>query len=355
MARSNNDELGARISSVFVVLLTSTLGVFTPILASKYSFIRLPPWAFFCAKYFGTGVIVATGFIHLLNSANKSFSNEVLDGRFTQYPWVYAIALMGLFGIFFGEICAHNYVDRKLQKELHCHLCLDLGPDAIYLKKDNESRLELGIPEEVNDKVDDLQSSTSKNSDQKNGCEIVNDCEESITTSLILKEKEDYYGQLISTFVLEFGIVFHSVFIGLTLAVSGEEFDTLYIVIVFHQTFEGLGLGTRVASTIWPEDKQWLPYVFGVCYALTTPLAVGMGLIARESYSPKSPAALITRGFCDGISSGILIYSGLVELMAHDFIFSDQFRKKGQLKNMLFAYFLVCLGCGLMALLAKWA
>ncbi|KAJ5480488.1 Zinc-regulated transporter 1 [Penicillium desertorum] len=32
----------------------------------------------------------------------------------------------------------------------------------------------------------------------------------------------------------EFGIVFHSIFIGLTLTVSSEEFTTLYIVIVFH-------------------------------------------------------------------------------------------------------------------------
>ena len=59
---------------------------------------------------------------------------------------------------------------------------------------------------------------------------------------------ETYTAQLTSIFVLEFGIAFHSVFIGLTLAVSGSEFTTLYIVIVFHQTFEGLGLGSRLAN-----------------------------------------------------------------------------------------------------------
>src|SRR5699024_42937 len=47
---------------------------------------------------------------------------------------------------------------------------------------------------------------------------------------------------------LEFGIIFHSVFVGLTLAVAGDEFKTLYIVLVFHQLFEGLGLGTRLAT-----------------------------------------------------------------------------------------------------------
>ncbi|OGE47237.1 hypothetical protein PENARI_c053G00181 [Penicillium arizonense] len=47
------------------------------------------------------------------------------------------------------------------------------------------------------------------------------------------KKIEVYMAQLTSIFILEFGIVFHSVFIGLTLAVSGEEFTILYIVIVF--------------------------------------------------------------------------------------------------------------------------
>jgi zinc transporter 1/2/3 len=60
------------------------------------------------------------------------------------------------------------------------------------------------------------------------------------------EKMEVYMAQLTSIFILEFGIVFHSVFIGLTLVVSGEEFTVLYIVIVFHQTFEGLGLDSEL-------------------------------------------------------------------------------------------------------------
>src|SRR5262249_34183896 len=50
---------------------------------------------------------------------------------------------------------------------------------------------------------------------------------------------ETYTAQMTAIFILEFGIIFHSIFIGLTLAVSGTEFATLYVVLVFHQTFEG--------------------------------------------------------------------------------------------------------------------
>lgn len=51
-----------------------------------------------------------------------------------------------------------------------------------------------------------------------------------------------YRTQLTSTFILEYGIIFHSIFIGLALAVSGSGFLTLFIVIVFHQAFEGIVL-----------------------------------------------------------------------------------------------------------------
>jgi len=40
--------------------------------------------------------------------------------------------------------------------------------------------------------------------------------------------------QLIAVGILEFGVVMHSVFIGLTLAVN-DEFTTLFIVIIFHR------------------------------------------------------------------------------------------------------------------------
>jgi zinc transporter 1/2/3 len=63
---------------------------------------------------------------------------------------------------------------------------------------------------------------------------------------------------------------------------------------------------------------------------------------------------LITNGIFDSISAGILLYTGLVELMAHEFMFSPTMQK-APLKVLLAAFFLMCLGAGLMALLGKWA
>ena len=129
------------------------------------------------------------------------------------------------------------------------------------------------------------------------------------------KAQEAYAAQLTGVFILEFGVIFHSIFIGLTLALSGEEFITLYIVLVFHQSFEGLALGSRFASLEWPESKRWTPYILGAAYALSTPIAIAIGLGIRTQFSPGSRDFLIVNGIFDSLSAGILIYTGLVELM----------------------------------------
>jgi zinc transporter 1/2/3 len=165
---------------------------------------------------------------------------------------------------------------------------------------------------------------------------------------------EGYASQLTAVFILEFGVIFHSIFIGLTLAVSGEEFITLYIVLVFHQMFEGLGLGTRLAEVPWPASKRWTPYLLGLAYGLSTPIAIAIGLGVRQSFAPESRTTLLTNGVFDSISAGILIYTGLVELMAHEFMFSP-YMQKGPVSRTLKAFGLMVLGAGLMALLGYWA
>lgn len=167
-------------------------------------------------------------------------------------------------------------------------------------------------------------------------------------------DPESYAAQLTAVFILEFGVIFHSVFIGLTLAVAGSEFPTLYVVLVFHQTFEGLALGSRLASVDWPKSKRWTPYLLAIGYAISTPVAIAIGLGVRQSFSPGSQTTLIANGVFDSISAGILIYTGLVELMAHEFMFSG-YMQRAPLKEVLGAVGTMALGAGLMALLGKWA
>ena len=91
-----------------------------------------------------------------------------------------------------------------------------------------------------------------------------------------------------------------------------------------------------------------------LAYGFTTPIAIAAGLSVRGTYPPGSRTTLIVNGVFDSISAGILIYTGLVELIAHEFKFNKSMRD-GPLSILLWALFLMALGAALMALLGKWA
>jgi zinc transporter 1/2/3 len=58
-------RMGVRVSAIFVILIGSFLGTWFPVYAARHRGIGVPGWAFFVAKYFGSGVILATAFIHV--------------------------------------------------------------------------------------------------------------------------------------------------------------------------------------------------------------------------------------------------------------------------------------------------
>lgn len=336
--------MGLRISSVFVILIGSGFGAFFPILASRYSFIRMPKWVFFICKYFGSGVIISTAFIHLLHHANISLSSECLSEEWQSYPFAFAILLVTLFLLLLSEILAYKYVEKKLAG-MHGNTHSHFGEESAYVKQIEE--------DSDNGKISDVDVSEKNPNDFVRASDYQD--KESLEVPMDKESKEKYFGQLVSIFVLEFGVLFHSVFVGLTLGITEDEFTTLYIVIIFHQLFEGLGLGSRIAATMWPKGKRWTPWALAAGFTLVTPIAIAIGLAVRETYPSSSPRALITNGVFDSISAGILVYTGLVELMAREFLFSDEFKGPGSTKRMLLAFGVMCLGCGMMSLLGKWA
>lgn len=142
---------------------------------------------------------------------------------------------------------------------------------------------------------------------------------------------ESAVAQIVGIFILEFGVLLHrsgsftrfatrdrltclySMLIGLTLAVD-EDFKVLFVVLVFHQTFEGLGIGSRLAFLKLPERYNYVPILAACMYGLSTPLGIAIGLGVRTTYNPGSTTASIVSGVMDALSAGILIYTGLVEV-----------------------------------------
>lgn len=160
--------------------------------------------------------------------------------------------------------------------------------------------------------------------------------------------------QITAFLILEFGVLFHSTIIGLALATSSpSDFATLYPVLIFHQSFEGLGIGARLSAIPFPKHLRWMPWALCAGYGLTTPIAIAAGLGVRTTYNANSFTANVVAGTLDSISAGILMYTGFVELIARDFLFNpDRTNNDKQLAFMTICLFL---GAGIMALVGKWA
>ena len=159
--------------------------------------------------------------------------------------------------------------------------------------------------------------------------------------------------QIAAFLILEFGVIVHSVIIGLTLATAGDEFSALYPVIVFHQSFEGLGIGARLSAIPFPRRLNWMPWALCTAYGLTTPIAIAIGLGVRTTYDSGSFTANIVSGVLDSTSAGILLYTGFVELIARDFLFNPE--RPDDDRVLAFMVVSLFLGAGIMALLGKWA
>ncbi|KAI0127689.1 Zinc/iron permease [Xylariales sp. AK1849] len=338
-------HIGLRVSSIFVILVSSLLGALLPVLLARSRRISVPPMTFFVTKYFGTGVIIATSIMHLLVPAFDALGSPCLEGyEISEYPWAGGICFMTIMAMFFIEIIISHY---DLFGGDHNH-GNGIDPALNILKKRASSEASHTPP------LHDIEAGPRLDAKENpNGLPGEDHLGHS-RTHIENDNHADFAAQMTALFILEFGVIFHSIFVGLTLAVAGDEFTVLYIVLVFHQMFEGLGLGSRLAMASWPRAKGYMPYLLGLLYALSTPIAIAAGLGVRTTLAPGSLTTLIVNGIFDAISAGILLYTGLVELMAHEFMFSPQMQKAG-LKMKMSALACVFLGGGLMALLAKWA
>ncbi|KAI9883689.1 MAG: hypothetical protein M1823_004547 [Watsoniomyces obsoletus] len=175
------------------------------------------------------------------------------------------------------------------------------------------------------------------------------------TNGPLTSEEQEEKKLLLQCLLLEAGILFHSVFIGLALSVAtGTSFVVLLVAISFHQTFEGLALGTRIASIPSLRPTSYRPWLMALAYGTTTPLGQAIGLFVHNLYDPASQTGLLTVGIMNAISSGLLLFAGLVELLAEDFL-SDKSYVALRGRKRLEACAAVGAGAMLMALVGAWA
>ncbi|KAJ6481225.1 ZIP-like iron-zinc transporter [Mycena vitilis] len=335
--RKPDTYLQLRIASVFIVLVCATTGTLFPVLARRSKWLHVPKSVFDFAKYFGSGVIIGTAFIHLLSPGLEELSSPCLAPGWSEYPYALALCLLSIFSIFILELVAFRWGTSKLQKlglrhDPHGHFT---GSHAAHGPEGTQTP-----PKETTD-LEEQRPDAHHHHDHHHQHGELTHMDDSASA------------QIVGIAILEFGVLLHSVLIGLTLAVD-QGFKILFVVIVFHQTFEGLGLGSRLAFIKLPPQYNYVPVLAAIVYGLSTPVGIAVGLGLRSSYNPGSATASIVSGVLDSLSAGILIYTGLVELLAHEFLFNKEMMNSSNVR-LVYALGTMLLGCGVMALLGKWA
>lgn len=154
-------------------------------------------------------------------------------------PWAPAIAMFAGYMILFFEVAANRVSTRRLgrigllsRKHFSCIANL---PDNLACVKMSSA------PQSLSSFVSYQTTATQRAARPE--CDT-NPPDSSLDISYDPFTREGI-AQLIAIAILEFGILSHSVIIGLTLGIS-DEFVTLFVALVLHQMFRGLGLGSRL-------------------------------------------------------------------------------------------------------------
>ncbi|KIW07394.1 hypothetical protein, variant [Verruconis gallopava] len=301
-----------RIGLIFAILASGAIGSFGPIFLTSLTRINCNHVVFTILKQFGTGIIVSTAFVHLYTHATLMFENECL-GELSYEATTSAIIMAGILLSFAIEYCSRRILTWRQSER---------------------------APAE------------SEEGDLANKSQA----REALAT---VRRRHHGFGSLkeadkLSVSVLEAGLIFHSVLIGVTLVVAGDSFFlTLFVVIFFHQMFEGVALGTRIAELPSSQASLILKMIMSACFTVSTPLGMAIGIGVLSSFNGNNPATIIAIGTLDAFSAGILVWVGVVEMWAEDWFHHD-LANAGMVKTGL-AFLALIAGMILMSLLGKWA
>ncbi|ORY57720.1 Zinc/iron permease [Pseudomassariella vexata] len=418
-------DTSLHVFALFLILALSTLACGFPLFSRRASQSRRSNRFVFLSQHFGTGVLLATAFVHLLPTAFQSLTDPCLPYLFSQAykPMPGLIAMISALVV----VTIESYLTTRGAGHSHSHHAHDWesddedgqegtpqitvsGTSSLAAKRSSSRRpadIALGdlgpgegqglmagaspLPESTptsvplsnakhfvpNKDVDDGHEDEDEDEDDQdlelNLDELDPRTIEAEDTRPLARPKthnpskqasesnlpptpspEEQKRLMLQCLMLEAGILFHSIFIGMAVSVAtGPPFVVFLIAIAFHQTFEGLALGSRIAAIQFPR-RSIRPWLMVLAYGMTTPIGQAIGLVVHNMYDPMSQTGLLMVGFMNAISSGLLLFAGLVQLLAEDFLTEKSYKiLKG--RNRAHAFSAVIAGAMLMAAVGAFA
>ncbi|KAG9141058.1 hypothetical protein Leryth_012632 [Lithospermum erythrorhizon] len=236
----NGEALRYKLAAIASILIAGAIGVSLPLLARKIEALKPENNIFFMIKAFAAGVILATGFLHILPDAFQTLTSPCLDPNpWGKFPFTGFIAMMAAIGALMVDTIATTFYEKMHFKQK-----------------------QVNVDEEAGDEhVGHVHVHTHASHGHAHGAAIPSNNMESA----------ELMRQRVISQVLEMGIVVHSVIIGISLGTSGspDTIKPLLAALSFHQFFEGMGLGGCLSQA---KFKSLSTSIMAIFFSLTTPV-----------------------------------------------------------------------------------
>ncbi|KAE8735251.1 Fe(2+) transport protein 3 [Hibiscus syriacus] len=345
VCRDEPAALQLKLIAIASILLAGVAGVSIPLIGKHRKFLRTDGSLFVAAKAFAAGVILSTGFVHMLAGGTEALTDPCLPKfPWSKFPFPGFFAMIASLVTLLVDFVGTQYYERKqgtakANTEEQARV-VSLDPDSdtgivLLVNKDGTTGKVFGEEEGGGMHIVGMHAHAAHHRHShphgQDGCD-----------GLLKRRPHDHddehahshgYGHghghghgdddssvrhVVVSQILELGIVSHSVIIGLSLGVSQSPctIRPLIAALSFHQFFEGFALGGCISQA---QFKTLSATIMACFFAMTTPAGIGIGIGAASFYNPYSPAALVTEGILDSLSAGILVYMALVDLIAADF------------------------------------
>ncbi|XAR59411.1 hypothetical protein NMG60_11015241 [Bertholletia excelsa] len=325
---NSTEALKYKVAAIASILIASAIGVSLPILGKIIPAFHPRNHIFLAIKAFAGGVILATGFVHVLPDAFQSLSSPCLGhSPWGNFPLTGLVAMLSAIATMMLDTSATSYFNRS-HFEVDDHKA-----KAIIINGDEESN--------KGEHQGHVHVHTHATHGHAHGSSLP--LQGDLGLAHLIRFR-------IVSQVLEAGIVVHSVIIGVSLGASEspKTIKPLVAALTFHQFFEGMGLGGCISQAQFKAGAIGMMVIF---FSLTTPIGIAVGYGISKMYNENGPRALIVQGIFNSASAGILIYMALVDLLAADFMNPIM---QTHLRLQFASYLSLLAGAASMSLLALW-
>lgn len=331
-------DLPFHVGGLFIILFVSSTACAFPILVIKFPRLRIPASFLFSAKHFGTGVLIATAFVHLLPTAFLSLSNPCLSSFWTEDYQAAPGAIM-LASIFFVTIvemvfspgrhcCGGNEgvkgVSRDAAEERKTEIRTEPQLQTQMRRTHSDGSMQVRSIGALRGRVTSISRTLSQYREENQRLDAVESAADEIPVARSKKSSDEtaiedpernqqsfqrspeqaHKKAVLQCFLLEMGILFHSIFIGMALAVAvGNDFVVLLIAIIFHRAYDLNAHTLNIPLTRSRNIRRPRPWCPHRCHllarALCTTLAYGHSIwvhnTPRSSHWHRNTHALQSR------------------------------------------------------------